>query len=379
MSAMNSNVEAQMVAIDITEIYSLVASVGQSRNSAVVGLGLLPLASYVAVESYDWLRHSGLTAAEPFLESQAPRIRRQRARLKLFDGRGGFTSAVRLLQSIEHTSIALFHSPHPWFLKFLLKRWQNDLGFYYVGDDIICTTHVALVNAGYAESDLDDLRGASLSVFRTELHTFAIEIGAYVGQVLQLLGAEITNRQPAPVNIWIEAEDHRSTRVYPRIDERLGLPAGSLAAPLTWLVSQVNYVHRALRVFCHPDSDLYLRYRFLVTYHALRGIRVIESVLGSNRTSEVGRIAAQVMARPGARRLRKLGKFRNAIAHYTIEDIRIWDGLSDPMNQLAMQLAQLDRAELNNLLDEELEAISAAFRDILRKTTLGGVPGRISS
>lgn len=371
-------VEAAMLAHDVTEICDLTATVVEHRFAGIVGLGFLPFASFVAVEAYDWLRRSGGANADPFLEVEAPRIRRLRARLKLLDdNRGDFTSAVLRLQAIEESSIAMFNRKRRFGLQSLRGRWQQDLGFYYAGPDLICTTHVSLVNTGYADSDIHDLSKASSASLGRELHEFAIEIGSFLCNVRQQLGPAPNTTIQSSADIHLYAEDHKARTVYPRINKRLGLPEAHFAAPLTWLISQVNYVHRILRKLSSSESDLYLRFRFLTAFHAIRGLQTMGATLQGERTSELGQMIAHLSARPGARRLRGLRRLRDALAHYEVGAVRLSPESSDPVSQLIEQFAKCHREELDDLLDNELEAMSSRVRHVLQKGTLGGLSVRL--
>lgn len=374
---MSHSIESQLLSCDMSELYGLTMNVGKHPSNGVLALGLLPFATFIVVESYDWLRRSDATDVQPFLEAQAPRIRRMRACLKLLSAHPRLADHVRLFQAIELTSTEMFRFRRFRLLEPLLRRKSCNLGIYYSGDDVFCTTHVAMVNMGYTHTDVDKLRHASASQIGIEMHDISIELGKYIGQVMRLMSASLAI-PCSTADLDIAAEDCSANVIYGAIDQRLGHPDLRLAALFSWLASQVNYVHHVLRALMRPESDLFLRYRFLTAFHTLQALRIVQSVLRGDRASQAGRIVIELTTRPGAKRLLPLTKLRNALAHYGLSDIVLKEGSMDPISQMAVQLAQMGRTDLNQLLDSELEALSASLREILPKGKLGGVPASLS-
>jgi hypothetical protein len=235
-----------------------------------------------------------------------------------------------------------------------------------------------LVNSGYSDLALTQLRATTINELGRELASFATENGSYLGHALGLLSHDTAPNIPT-VTIDVDAEDHTARAVYDLIEERLGQPHQEIAAALTWVASQVNYVHRVLKAVLPPDSDLSLRWRFLTAFHAVRAFRIIGTVLHGDRVSRLGNMTAELSSRAGARRLRQLSRLRDSLAHYGLPDGFVLDDDIDAMNALAVKLAWIERGELHELVDAELEALSLAFRTILAKGTLNGTPIRVLS
>ena len=215
-----SATENRMILADADDVAGLAFAVAKSAKSGgVLGLSLMPVTCFFVVEAYDCLRRRQAQGAHGFLEQHASRIRDVRARLKLLDA-DGFATAQTRFETIERTSVRIFNGGHRGLLGWL-KRWmQDDVGFYFINTDLLCTTHVGLVNIGYDERQLANLDHGTILSLGSELHEFAQNIGQFIGHLIHQLGgrAHDTAKEIAFVP---SAEDYKATKVYPLIAERL--------------------------------------------------------------------------------------------------------------------------------------------------------------
>jgi hypothetical protein len=365
------DIEAEMVAGDACALRDFALAI----QDGVVGLGVTPFACFFIVEAYDWLRHYSLAGSENFLELEASRIRTLRARLKLFDDRGGFKEVLQHLQTVDQASVRMFQGKHTGNLACLKKLLQDDLGFFFMGDDLVCTTHVGLINAGYLDTVINDFDESYLfDSIGSELHGFAENIGRFISKILQILNCSAETSFIRKPRISISAEDHKANIVYPLINNRLGISHLQMGAAFTWLISQVNYVNLVLRDFFHSDNDLFFRFRFLTVYYSLRALQTIGNFLKGDRTSEIGQLISELLTRPNARRIRRLDKLRNAIAHYRSDQPAHLFQTENHLDVIIQHLAGLGRVELSHLLDEELDAISKRCRTVVSRGEFGGNP-----
>lgn len=168
-----------------------------------------------------------------------------------------------------------------------------------------------------------------------------------------------------PEFFWYE--DHKAGSFYPRLDKKLGAGDG-FAAPFTFMVAQVNFVHRWLRHVLARDSPLALRLRFLVCHHALRGLMVLAAAT-RHRDGPMGAMTAAILGSSAARALRKVGAVRNVFAHYDLReatDAELAD--EDPLSALVGRLGRRPLTELEGIVDQALETMSVEFRGVLRLT-----------
>ncbi len=332
-----------------------------------MSFGFLPAASFFVAESYDALRRSGL-GAHHFLESNAQRIRQARARLKLLDS-SGFDEAQRQLANVEEASHRMFNSGHRGVLASLKKWLQDDLGLYFIGPDLVSTTHVALLNFTYHEQDLRVFDHRSLGKLGREIHLFSRDLGSFIGEIAAAFNEPLKLPDVPPLGLVISAEDHKARIAYDRLAARLQTGGSPMAALFTWLASQTNFVHGGLRAVLGPESDFFFRIRFLTVFHLLHALQKIGAVLRGNRGSALGAIAAELQAREGARWIRRQDRLRNAMAHYDGASIAGMNG--SPLNLLIATLSGSERTALSVQLDDELEAACVCFRRVLEKGSLG--------
>jgi hypothetical protein len=363
-----ASIETQMMLEDAHDVVRIVYSSRKIDGGAILSLGFAPLACFFVVGAYDCLQKRHAQGAHRFLEKNAPRIRAIRSRLKLVDA-DGFDEARRRFDAIERANFQIFYGGHRGLLAWLKRRIQDDLGFFFVGPDLVCTTQMAFANMGHDDQNLDQMDHRSRTSLGPELGAFSQNLGEYIHEVITLFGERSKSSDITYSTITIEAEDHKARVAYRLIGERLESRALTLAAVFTWLTSQVNYVHRCLRKILDPDSSFFFRIRFLTAYHLGRALSSIGSILKGDRRCMLGKIVAELRARDGDRKLRKLSVLRNAIAHYDASMINNEKGR--PLDLLVRRLAGIERQVLSDVLDGELEAASVQFRQIVAKGALG--------
>lgn len=363
-----ATIEASMILRDARDVARIASALANgSVSSNILGLGFLPVASFFVVETYDALRRHGLRAHR-FLEQNAARVRQARARLKLLDS-NGFDAAMRHLGAIEQTSYRMFNSGHQGVLA-RIKRWlQDDLGLYFIGPDLVCTTHIALLNFTYDEERLEQFDHGTQAELGSELHSFSQGLGEFISGVAQALGEPFSLPDPPASSLAVSAEDHKARVAYGRISARLQVEGVPVAAVFTWLASQVNFIHCGLRTLVEPDSDLYFRIRFLTVFHLLRAFQKLGVLLRGDRASLLGLIVAETLSRDGARRIRRLGRLRNAVAHYDGTPMAQVHG--SPLDLLVSTLSRMERGAVSILLDEQLETARVSFRQVVTKGVLG--------
>jgi hypothetical protein len=364
------NAEVQMILADARDVSRVAFALANSvKAGGVLGLAMMPVACFFAVEAYDCLLRRRQQGTQKFLEEHAERVRDIRSRLKLLDS-GGFDDAQGRFEKIAQASARMFNDGHRGMLGWL-KRWlQDDLGLFFLGSDLICTTHVAILNMGHTDPELERMSDLTLESLGLELRAFSEGIGRFVGQISAQLGDPSARQDTTPVTLVATGEDYKARLVYPRIADRLQAQDLALAVIFTWLVSQVNYVHRGLRVILSPDSSLFFRVRFLTIFHLLQALRAIGARLQGQRSKGLGAVVAELQSRHGARKLRDQLKLRNAMAHYDAEPIAGECG--EPIALLVRKLSGMERAAMSLLVDEELGAASSRLGQIVSKGMLGG-------
>jgi hypothetical protein len=362
--------EAAMLARDACEIHDMVLRLSDKRHGGILGICIPPFVSFFVVEAYDWLRRNQDTGAYTFLELEAVRVRRARRRLKLFDDAAGFDASLKHLKAIEDASHRMFQADGRGVLG-TVRRWlSTDFGCYFLGPDLVCTTHVALANFGFGDDELGEVTNDSIPTLSEDVRSFADQLGKFLADKFPLSShaaddAGLLRKLPP-----LRQEDHRALDAYSRLAARLGVDDVQLAVQFSYLVSQVNFVHLGLPSLLRPDSDLLFRFQFLTMFHVSGELRRLGAVTGGVRSHKLGRFAADVQSRSGVRKLRSLKRLRNAMAHYDSRGLGVLATDDRYFDAMVAQGAGVDRVELSHILNRELEFASNCCRSIVAKGSL---------
>lgn len=361
-----------MIAADYSDIRDLVFRLADKQYAGVLGLGVSPFICFFIIEAYDWLRNHKTAEADIFLETNAGRIRHIRARVKLFGDQEGYEIALQRLEAVQRATARMFEVQGRGIVG-RLRRWlQTDLGCYFIGPDLVCTTDVAVANFGLPEAELDRLDRTAVGALHYDVRILGEELGSFLGRTFDLSGQE--PREMAllqPLGRPAE-ENHKATEAYSRLALRLGIEDVRLAAQFTFLVSQVNFVHIVLPSLLEQESDLLFRFKFLTMFHLTDEFRRIGAITQGDPSHVLGRVAADIQSRPGIRRIRRLRDLRNALAHYDASGLGEGVDGNRCLDELVADRAKEGRSELSGLLDQEFEAASQRFRSVLAKGSLRG-------
>ena len=287
-----------MLSTDAGQMHDLVFRLEDKRFSGLLGLGIPPFVCFFVIEAYECLRRSGQKDVDVFLEVNAKRIRRLRARLKVFVDHDGYDAALDRMAAVQRGSAGLFRAEDPGLLGALRRALQTDLGLYFIGPDLVCTTHVALSNFGLSEANLDNLDPESLPALTADVVLLAEQLGQFLRNKF---GPFASPASPVMLLQQMDTpteEDYRATDAYRRIAIDLGIHNATLAAQFTYLVAQVNYAHIALRSLLEPDSDLLLRFQFLTLFHAADELKRLGAITRGSTSHELGRLLADLQSRP---------------------------------------------------------------------------------
>ena len=333
-----------------------------NRHNSVFWLALPPNLAFFAIEVVEWHARARRPFRAPFLTEYDSHLRSTRARIKMFDGDSAHVGTIEaLFAEVTDKAVLGFNRTHTGLLG-ALKRWlQCDLGLYYSGNNLVCTTHLVAMNLALDGTSLGDEDSAVSHSARS----FGLMFGRFLATLagaLNVQTVEPTPLEPEPVDY----EDWKGAAYYRGLSARLGIE--NRAASLTWLVSQVNFVHHWLRHALPKDSGLLLRFRFLTAFHSLSGLQKL--VNGRQQAvSPLRTVVARLVGSPEGRVLRRLRATRNLAAHYSLEGAAS-DELAEPamLRVFLARVARMTPAELDRLVDEHLEAVSSQVGALLRPT-----------
>jgi hypothetical protein len=361
--------ESEMIARDAWLLRQFAGDVQTERAGSILFLASLPLVSFHLVETSEWLRRSS-TGFGGRLGAYDAELRGIRATLKIFDtDRGGLEEVSRRLRTAQDESIAAFNRHHRGILGPLKRALQDDLGLFFLGADLVCTTHIGAFIPSLA-FDADSMATEERDPASSKAHALGVYLGKLLRVITQAAGERFRiswDRSTAFDDEFFWYEDHKAARFYTSLDKQLDAGYG-FASPVAFMVGQVNFVHRWLRHVIPVDCELSFRSRFLTCFHTLHGLKAL-AARAHKRTGVLGTIAAKLQSSRGGRALRQLGTLRNMMAHYDLQRASPDElAANDPFRMVIERLAKRPFHELAGLVDETLEAMSIEFRQLVRVT-----------
>jgi hypothetical protein len=377
-SELRQSNELQLIACDGDDLCQLMLALTSHPEASTIGLGILPYLAFYAIESYDWLNRVLTPQDLQHLLPDHVTLRQIRAKLKLFDGdQDGLDNVSSKLSTIEQQSINWFNHNHRGILGSFKKHFQNDLGCTFIGHDLIMTTHISLVNTGFDITDFDPSHKDAFSQVGKRLFESSRELSKFISIVANSLKPLLFHERnlsiTSPGIFNFSAIDYKSGQVYPQLRTHFGLEESSHVAPVTWMISQVNFVHLVSRRFFSSESDIYFRTRFLTVFHSLNSLRIISTANRNSRDSLIFQVAASILKTPESRAIRKLGNLRNVVAHYSLPFSVTQEFAPDQILGGAVpHFCSRTTTEINSLVDQCLSDMSTQFRRLMTKESLGG-------
>lgn len=373
-----AEIELEAIAHDGWRLRQLVMTLQSRGAPGLLGPLLAPSMAFYAIETKEWLRRVRGGAAEMLLADHDSAFRALRARLKLFDDKVlGLDGLTRLLAHCERTSVEYFSRDHRGVLKGIKSWLQDDLGLFFLGHDLVLTSHIILANTSPAMLQKDAWPMDPFQGCANGPPELTIRLGQFLGGVTAALAklapqGTLPDAKGVPLGT-LRRQDEKAGKLYPEITKHLGLPRPH-AAPLSFVISQVNFVHRWLRDLLPQSEGLFFRIRFLTAHHALTSLMQLNASVRGDHATLIGRLAGGIVGSPEARRLRRFDtRLRRAVAHYDFGQLAGGGRTSSqPLEQLVETLVSQPFAEVERSLDCVLEMMSVAFRGIftLRRTAL---------
>lgn len=368
----------QLIARDGQDLRQLMVGLQSHPESHLLGFGLLPYLAFYAIESSDFFNRNIPDYRDLQLILSDTTLRQSRAKMKLFDSdRGGFDGVVAQLSTIERQSIHWFNQSHLGIFGSLKRRFQDDLGCTFLGENLVMTTHVAMVNTGYSIEEFNLLKGNVFSELGKKVFESARELGSYVAVVTNALDPFLLYGTPESElelkKFNFELRDYKSGQIYPVLQNHFGLEESFHVASITWMVAQANVVHHIARSLFPPKSDFYFRARFLTAFHTLNGLRKISNLAKDRRNSLIFQVASDVLKTPESRAIRKLDNLRDIIAHYGLPAMTDRDFVSsDLLGGAVPYFGRRTSAEIDQLVDACLSDMTLQFQKLISKDFLGG-------
>ncbi len=233
-------------------------------------LALMPFLSACAYESSEYLGRKDM-AAGLALRAQEGMLLASRMRAKITEDK--YRTPAEVLENageLAEINSGWFMEGHRGLLGALKKPLQPEVGVYFVGDEVVCTTHVAFWNMGITKEALSD---ASLSMenLGPHMHDRMAHVGRYMNDVLfgKLgIGTQASEGDPESPPPRIRHRDMKAGRLYDPIVRRVAPSRKSIGVLLPWVLSQVNTARLLVPSIAGRNEAAAFKVRFVSLYQA---------------------------------------------------------------------------------------------------------------
>lgn len=279
-----------------------------------VGLSLFPHWARIVYESHRYFGTHSASLGSPPSISNASQIARARHSVKLFDDTSrGFQGLVAWFDKyLIPAHEGAFKGRARWKP---LSRFENDLGLFFQGGNLVTTTHIATYEAGIDPSLMSD-PGAVVEAFGGT----ALSIGRVLGAIVNGL----CQQPPTPTLDLqsVEASRRRDCVADEYFARRYDshLPRGvKCALNVIECNSHVAGVLIAPTELGHEGAVF--RLRLITLRHALRGLKQIVSQYGGMQRYSGMSSVVSLLSEPTAALLasRGAGRLRNIAMHYSFD------------------------------------------------------------
>ncbi|MEZ4222616.1 MAG: hypothetical protein R3B13_16870 [Polyangiaceae bacterium] len=366
-------VELQLVAADANDLVRAHRITAAHPQGGILVYAMLPLMGFFAEESYRYLRSVRPELPTPPLFCEFRRaVTKARAGLKLFDDNDGYADGVIDLLKLAHEkSVEWFCEPHVGPFRRFLRRYQPDLGVFFVGEDVTATSHASLPAFGVTRDELRDFTPADLDNLGARVKRYSYLVGDYTTTLAsQLMNFGLTVDTSPEVSTVdtppITHNDFIGAKFYDLVRTPLEPIDASLVAPVTMAAGHINSAIRVLPALLGKHSNLLLRAQLLTAYHAGEALR-----------QTIPHVVEHAVPVPSFLCKRPL---RNVCAHYGLRGAGPPAvGTTDPFCTVVQQLAGVSGATLRDALSETLERYSEALRGALSKSKLATARARLGA
>lgn len=287
----------------------------------IAALALMPFLAAFAYESARYVERRD-PAAVHALEPQQKMLLTSRMRAKVTEDK--YRSSAEVLDNVNELAkinSAWFMENHRGVLGSLKRALQPEVGVYFVGGEVICTTHVAFFNLGLSKEDLSDA-SLSLDNLGPHMRDRMVDVGRYLATLLDKLGlkTEVSGDASEGQLPRILDRDMKSARLYEPIIHRVAPGRNSVGILLTWLLSQVNTARALVPNIAGRNEAAAFKVRFISLYQASLSLhRLLEEEREHDFLCPhaIERITDIVNAAP-VRSVLSYRELRNDLFHYGI-------------------------------------------------------------
>jgi hypothetical protein len=343
------------------------------RSEPIRGIAILALMPFLSAWAYESSGYIGRKDTTPgvALKSQEEMLLASRMRAKITEDKYRTPSEVlENANDLAEINSGWFTEGHRGILGTLVRPLQPEVGVYFAGGEVVCTTHVAFSNMGLTKEALSDA-SLSLDNLGPHMHDRMVDVGKYMAMLFSKLGV---NPQPSEGDPGIPLprirdRNLKSDRLYGPIVRRVAPSRSSIGVLLTWMLSQVNTARLLVPSIAGRNEAAAFKVRFVSLYQAglsLRGLLEEERGSAFLLPDALERIAAVLDANP-MRRVLNYRALRNDLFHYGVVK-RMAPSLSPGLPMFGLVEAHTKGrsfAAVAKDVETGLDCVSAGLRDLL--------------
>lgn len=287
----------------------------------IAGLALMPFLSAFVSESATYLKQRD-PEADCLLQPHRELLRTSRLRLKLLDdNRRSFAEILQDAHVLATINAGWFSSLHQGILGPVKRLRQPDLGVYFEQNEVVCTTHVALLNIGLTEKALST-SSLSLTTLGPFMRETTEDLGRPVGILLSSFGITVPafDIDPEPLPAPIRYRDLKSARFYPAMARRCTPRGHSVCILLSSILSQVNTARLVVPLIAGQNDVAAFKTRFVSLFHAASSLHSLleQDHAGPFLHPDAQQLIGEALHAPTVQRVRESRDLRNNLVHYRV-------------------------------------------------------------
>lgn len=321
-AALASQVELTLIETDLRFFYDLARAPDLEPIRPVAILALMPFLSTFVLESAAYAEAKEVVTTD-YLRPHQALLHTSRMRVKLLDDtRQSFDEILATTDSLAAIVSAWLLEGHSGLLGWIKRRFQPDLGIYFLGGDVFCTTHVAFMNLGLTE---DALSSSSLSPgnLGPHLRDVSTDFGRYISLLMGALNIDRDHERGTSVESMppIGYRDLKSVPFYAEMAHRVAPERVSVALLLTVILSQVNTARLIVPLIVASNSVAFLKFGFISLFHAASSLQKLLTIDRQERflQSDAARHIEMALRHASVRSVRKKRTLRNTFMHYGVD------------------------------------------------------------
>ncbi len=306
----NESQALKALLLDAVYFKDIVVQVNKLPEQGMIINGLMSELTMFVIESYDTLVKINPKFKLSFETQNIEQLRNMRHRAKLLEYAQDINDGVANLDGINTSQVDRFQSDYKGWLSQLKKLIQPDLGLTKYRGHFITTTHSTLFELGI--SDLPE-------------REYGYNIGEIVGRYLQTLFNifnlnESVTCQNSKVNPnKYQLIDIKSNKLFKR--SSFSTKNKRFSPSLILILMRLNYTRLIMPQLLPKSSESLIRIKFINTYHALKSLQKIQSIIMKGQPSELEAYFFKgIFGNKEAKWLLKQLSLRNVFVHYLLDD-----------------------------------------------------------